>query len=202
MLCLQLPQKSKGHLTPSQLPPVWVLLGVGSVRSTVLIENTTGCGLNRPANRGNWSFKGYSGRGDLCYPVWWHLSYGGIASVHWEWEELNRGTMDTTNVSAWERALPLALAPTTQCPLVSPWCPHPPHSAPKQPTQCWCSEQTSPSQWKFTHRHDPFKRHLQLQEPLSHSPTGVWTNSLHPFLPATIAGWFLFPFLVVVILFI
>ena len=43
------------------------------------------------------------------------------AFAHWEGRELNRGTMDTTSISAKEKASPPALTPTAQHPSVHSW---------------------------------------------------------------------------------
>lgn len=73
---------------------------------------------------------------------------------------------------------------------------------PMQPTQYWCSERAGSLPWKCACRNDPFKRHLLLPQPLSHSV--AWDQAasrLHPILPPTVAGW-LFLSLVVMLLFI
>ena len=94
---------------------------------------------------------------------------------------LKRVTMHNTSTSAQERALPLALSLTTQCPLVSPWCP--------------CAADLA-----LVHHHKSLLLDmtllrgicscwLQLPQSLSHSAAGYPAAScLHPLLPSTIAG--------------
>nr|KAF6435795.1 hypothetical protein HJG63_012520 [Rousettus aegyptiacus] len=94
----------------------------------------------------------------------------------------NRGTMDAAGTSI-QTSLTLALTPDD---LVSPCKSLVP---PAQLNQYWCSEQAGLSPQKSIFRHSPFKRLLQLPQPLSLSATQDWVT-WHPRLdlPSAVTG--------------
>lgn len=136
---------------------------------------------------GRGSIRKSSGLSDICYLVWWCLCYSSNESAHWEGEGFNRAIMDIPSTSVQSE---FYLGSHSDNPMST--CKSLVTAAQLNWHGCRASRTVIT---KSICGHGPFKRHLHLLQPPSHSATQDQKASCPQIVLHSVRAWWFLTFL-------